>query len=144
MLRPRFVRCLSTVAEKTSQRAKILSWLDVKDDTGFRGHFVSGEKSHDLEALVENFTAPALARALRDREKLLATCARLLKKEENYAEVKNLLAPFVGLGDVVTGESSNDDLALPAGGLFHASVLNRIRTRLNRMPREITKRARHR
>ena len=49
------------------ERALILSWLDVKDDTGFRGHFVSGEKAHDLDALVQNFTAPALARALRDR-----------------------------------------------------------------------------
>ena len=70
-------RPLSTVARanksdgeeerQARERALILSWLDVKDDTGFRGHFVSGEKAHDLDALVQNFTAPALARALRDR-----------------------------------------------------------------------------
>jgi hypothetical protein len=39
---------------------------------------LSGRKENDVGFLVNNFTAPALAAALRDREETLFVCAKLL------------------------------------------------------------------
>mmetsp|Transcript_18865 Transcript_18865/g.24005 ORF Transcript_18865/g.24005 Transcript_18865/m.24005 type:complete len:411 (-) Transcript_18865:1475-2707(-) len=121
------------------------TWINVKEDTGFRGHFVSGQKGDDLDALVNHFTAPALARALRDREETLAHCANLANKDK-MDELKSYLEPF---GRIKPDKRHRPKpLRLPnlsePGGLFQESVLERLKIRLNRLPREITKRARHR
>eukprot|EP00510_Aplanochytrium_minuta_P002281 CAMPEP_0184012690 /NCGR_PEP_ID=MMETSP0954-20121128/4579_1 /TAXON_ID=627963 /ORGANISM="Aplanochytrium sp, Strain PBS07" /LENGTH=342 /DNA_ID=CAMNT_0026292759 /DNA_START=404 /DNA_END=1432 /DNA_ORIENTATION=+ len=119
------------------------TWIDVKDESGFRGHFVSGQKGDDLDALVNHFTAPALARALRDREETLAHCAQLVATG-SMQELKSVLEPFGGIKP--DRKQRIRKLIMPdlnePGGLFQESVLERLKVRLNRLPREITKRAR--
>lgn len=43
-------------------------------------HRENQDKADDIRTLVESFTAPALAAALRDRETALHACAHLLEK----------------------------------------------------------------
>jgi len=159
-------------SKDTESLGMLLNWLDRKDDSGFRGYFVSGQKSNDLDALVHHYTAPALARALRDREELLAECATLACSEcPDMKRLRELLGPFSDLPSTrhfgesqkleldelenePEGTSSLEFLASLGeglahqgyleGGLFHHTVLERLRTRLNRLPREISSRARKR
>ncbi|GBG35071.1 Nucleoside diphosphate-linked moiety X motif 8 [Hondaea fermentalgiana] len=156
---------------------RLIAWLDKKEDSGFRGSFVSGRKSDDLDALVNHYTAPALARALRDREEVLAECASVVCSGTGQLEpealklARDLLSPYAVLqapsaGRPMYRETSMDqwDVEDPTpeeisalrdarkyvlpdfreGGLFHPDVLNRLRKRLNRLPREISSRARKR
>ena len=48
----------------------------------------------DIAVLVNNFTAPALARALREREEILHIVAALCD-ESNTEEARHVLAPFL-------------------------------------------------
>lgn len=50
-------------------------------------------ETDDINALVQNFTSPALARALREKEMILQTAARLLQSQ-SYDELKYLLDPY--------------------------------------------------
>ena len=54
----------------------------------------SESEDHDLEMLINNFTAPALARALREREATLHTAAYLLEGKD-YHELTRVLRPFM-------------------------------------------------
>ena len=61
----------------------------------WRGRGVISEcKSRDLQLLVNNYTAPALASALRDREDNLHVCAQLLEARRSHAAraARHLLA----------------------------------------------------
>jgi len=61
---------------------------------GLKGYGVVFEdKEKDLSHLVQNFTAPALASALRDREETLHICAVLID-EGRTEELKKILRPF--------------------------------------------------
>jgi len=132
----------------------LMGWLDRKDDSGYRGHFVSGRKHDDLQALINNYSAPALARALRDREETLAECAYILcrKDEVNQSsidKVQDILAPFLSLYHEKNPahEEVAQKFRLPEwqeDGLFSPKILKRLETRLHRLPREISKRARKR
>lgn len=51
-------------------------------------------ESDDVDVLVNNFTSPALARALREREMTLHNAAHLLDID-NLAELKKVLRPFL-------------------------------------------------
>jgi len=162
---------------------RLASWLDYREDSGFRGDFVSGRRRQDLEALVNNYTAPALARALRDREEILAECATLVcpdgkappspLNEEELSSLHELLLPYAVLpqpvkafneasaappgsnekGPANVGKRAsakivdNESLLLSdyrTGGLFHPDVIQRLRKRLNRLPREISRRSHRR
>lgn len=158
---------------------RLVAWLDKTDDSGFRGSFVSGRKADDLDALVNHYTAPALARALRDREEVLAECASIVCASndqispEALQAARDLLSPYANMslarshyreanmdrwdpdnperefsmGEELAVPNDAHDYVLPdfrEGGLFHPEVLNRLRKRLNRLPREISSRARKR
>ena len=62
------------------------------DTEGF-GVFNLSEKD-DVDVLVQNYTAPALAKALRHRESLLHIAAQLVK-DRDFDAVSSLLQPFL-------------------------------------------------
>lgn len=127
----------------------IMSWKDNTLDAGYRGYFLSGNRDEDIHALVENFTTPAIARALRDREKTLiksADCLEQLLKKDNLSmtdlqPLRDILKPY---RPAVVEKIKDDVLILPdrdKGGVFSAEILDLLRIRLSRLPREITTRA---
>jgi len=188
--RARAARRLPERAEDVKrQQSLLLAWLDKRDDSGFRGRFMSGSREHDLEGLVNHYTSPALARALRQREETLATIAAALCTPEydpdkkssssklgepspaflrDFREARELLMPYAELpapqphfskgsaswDDALEGAAKSpptseqqESYVLPdyrEGGLFHPAVLKRLRKRLNRLPREVSSRARKR
>lgn len=142
-------RCFSTsiLSDKPQQEAQILqklllTWTNQREDRSLHVHdsFVTKQKNHDLDTLITNFTAPALARALRDRELTLARLSDLAKRN-NISKIKDILQPFSQEGF----KTPSSNLILPdltqKNGLFQQSVLNRMKYRLGRIPREITSRA---
>ncbi|OQR89945.1 hypothetical protein THRCLA_22611 [Thraustotheca clavata] len=87
----------------------------------------------DTTYLVSHYTAPALAAGFSDREQTLRRCAKLLE-EGNIEELAELLKPF--RGDALVKDKP------PTTELHEAFTprhLDRIRKRLNRLPRQIAK-----
>lgn len=98
-------------------------------------------ESDDVETLINNFTAPALARALREREATLHTAAHLAQTK-NYAELTRVLQPFLKTS-VEQRRIGKTDWDTSRG--FTRRELAKIQRQLHRMPREVfqaaTKRA---
>ena len=111
-----------------------------KDPTLGLGVFTQSE-SDDLDILINNFTAPALARALREREATLHTAA-YLSQTESYEELKRILQPFLRTS-VEERRIEKTDWDISRG--FTKRELTKIQRQLHRMPREVfqaaTKRA---
>lgn len=125
----------------------LLNWTNRKEDRSLHVHdsFVTNQKNIDLDTLVTNFTAPALARGLRDRELTLSKLSKLaFSDKDNLKEIRDILKPFTFQEQPQSSESTTA-LQLPDlskdHGLFQRKVLNRMKYRLGRIPREITSRA---
>jgi nudix motif 8 len=119
--------------------SRLALWRDEVGESGYRGHFLSNSKESDLHTLVEHFTAPALARALRDRETALSQCSAAFARAD-MKELEELLHPFRKVGPKAPAVMPELPLAA-AGGLFAPEILAELSVRLARLPREVTKRA---
>ena len=101
----------------------------------------SESEENDLEMLINNFTAPALARALREREATLHTAAHLLEAKD-HDELTRVLRPFMRKS-VEQRRVVKTDWDVSRG--FTKRELAKMQRQLHRMPREVfqaaTKRA---
>ena len=91
------------------------------------------DPSEDMRLLMENYTVPSLASALRDREDILQQCAELCKSK-HYDQVAQLLRPFQH--EYVLNrrtESSKWDVHKE----LNSARLELIRRALMRMPRRV-------
>mmetsp|Transcript_11495 Transcript_11495/g.18763 ORF Transcript_11495/g.18763 Transcript_11495/m.18763 type:complete len:335 (+) Transcript_11495:33-1037(+) len=100
--------------------------------TGF-GVF-SEKKEDDIQTLVENYTAPALAKALRDREDILHISAQLAANGK-YDELHQVLRPFLKFNvDKRRNKQRHDfDPKMP----FNYDTLAVVQRYLHRMPRQV-------
>ncbi|ETN00461.1 hypothetical protein PPTG_18137 [Phytophthora nicotianae INRA-310] len=104
----------------------------VKDTSSFSREF---EKPRmDASFLVNNYTAPALAAAYQDREYTLWLCAELLS-EGKLDELEAVLKPYHDFAQ----HDINAQRRTPLANAFSKRHLERIRKRLSRLPRQITK-----
>lgn len=87
----------------------------------------------DMRILMENYTVPSLASALRDREELLQTCAELCKNGK-FNQVEVLLQPFQH--EFVKRRRHNAN-KLMLEQAFTTSSLEILRKALARMPRRV-------
>ncbi|ETV95626.1 hypothetical protein H310_11054 [Aphanomyces invadans] len=87
----------------------------------------------DTSYLVSHYTAPALAAAFSDREQTLRRCAQLLA-EGDLDQLSQLLTPFRGQAVV-----RDKPPTTPLDDAFSTRHLDRIKKRLNRLPRQIAK-----
>lgn len=92
------------------------------------------DPKEDMRLLIENYTVPALASALRDREDVLQLCATLLA-DQNMDDLSTILRPFEQKY-VEERRSMENTLDLRKG--FDASTLEVLRKGLNRMPRRVS------
>jgi nudix motif 8 len=90
-------------------------------------------ESEDIKVLVNNFTAPALALALRDRESVLQNAA-MLAHTGNIKDLNALLYPFLKQ-NVARRRIRKHDLDLSNGFTRKAIVI--IQRYLHRMPRQV-------
>uniref|UniRef100_A0AAV1UGN6 Nudix hydrolase domain-containing protein n=1 Tax=Peronospora matthiolae TaxID=2874970 RepID=A0AAV1UGN6_9STRA len=88
----------------------------------------------DASFLVNNYTAPALAAAYQDREYTLWLCAELLS-EGKFDQLETVLKPY---HDFAQREPTTQRQT-PLAKAFGPRHLERIRKRLSRLPRQITK-----
>ncbi|POM62078.1 NUDIX hydrolase-like domain containing hypothetical protein [Phytophthora palmivora] len=88
----------------------------------------------DASFLVNNYTAPALAAAYQDREYTLWLCAELLS-EGKLDELEAVLKPYHDFAQ----HDMNAQRQTPLANAFGQRHLERIRKRLSRLPRQITK-----
>lgn len=92
------------------------------------------DPAEDMRLLMENFTVPSLASALRDREDVLQHCAQLAEQKD-WKTLQALLRPYHH--DVVLQRrTKSNKLNLTKGLTFHA--LEQFRKSLLRMPRRVT------
>lgn len=90
----------------------------------------------DMRALLENYTAAALASALRDREDALQHCAALLAQNK-LDELSQILRPYEQQFVIQRRHSKEKVLDFTTGG-FDAHDIELIRKGLNRMPRTVS------
>lgn len=90
-------------------------------------------ETEDIQVLVNNFTAPALASALRDRESTLQHAA-ILANSGNFKELSTLLLPFLK-ENVSKRRVKYHELDLSNG--FTRKELVIIQRYLHRMPRQV-------
>jgi nudix motif 8 len=117
------------------------SWKDAGKDAGqtessahMRSYGVFKEsEEEDIEMLQNNYTVPALARALREREVALQRAATLMEQGDTKA-LKLLLNPFTS-ANVLRRRYRDHKLDLSTG--FHRSSLVLLQRYLHRMPREV-------
>mgnify|MGYP002007874078 CR=1 FL=1 len=95
-----------------------------------------GTRREIVEAMGENFTAPALASALRDREELLLRCAALASDPTRSEELRTLLKPFMKRQRLSTvGVKPDPKQVLPSK--LDKEQLLLFKKRLSRLPREV-------
>ena len=89
----------------------------------------------DIKVMVNNFTAPALARALRERESTLQA-ASILAENGNYTELNELLLPFKKSSvDSRRRQNGKREMDLSTG--FNRRELVIIQRYLQKLPREV-------
>ncbi|TMW67166.1 hypothetical protein Poli38472_012282 [Pythium oligandrum] len=93
----------------------------------------------DATFLVNNYTAPALAAAYQDREYTLRLCAELLNAGK-IQELREVLKPYQQFSLETTELHRQTALS----DAFSQRHLERMRKRLSRLPRQITKAYTHR
>lgn len=99
-----------------------------------RGYGVFRENEvDDIAVLTNNFTSPAIARALREREEILHTCAALFE-EGNLAELQQMLIPFLKI-NVDRKRNTRRTLDLRKG--FSRKDLVILQRYLHRLPRQV-------
>ena len=105
---------------------------DTADQRSTFGVFKESE-TDDVDVLVNNYTAPALARALRERETTLHNAAHLLETG-NITELSKILRPFLKTSiDKRRKESFEWDIS---DGLTRRELIL-VQRQLHRMPREV-------
>jgi 8-oxo-dGTP pyrophosphatase MutT (NUDIX family) len=92
------------------------------------------DPKEDMRLLIENYTVPALASALRDREDVLQLCATLLA-DQKIDELSIILKPFEQQY-VEMRRAKRNKLDLSNG--FDSNSLEVLRKGLNRMPRRVS------
>lgn len=92
------------------------------------------DPKEDIRLLIENYTVPSLASALRDREDVLQHCATLLA-EQKIDELTEVLRPFERQY-VEARRRKMIHMDLTNG--FDSSSLEMLRKGLNRMPRRVS------
>lgn len=90
----------------------------------------------DMRLLLENYTASALASALRDREDTLQHCATLLAHNQ-LDELSKILRPYEQRYIVQRRHSNGKMLDFTHGG-FDTHSIELLRKGLNRMPRRVS------
>lgn len=95
-----------------------------------------GTRREIIEAMVENFTAPALASALRDREELLLRCAALASDPARAEDLQLLLEPFMKRQRLSTVGVKPDPMQMLPSKLDKEQLLL-FKKRLSRIPREV-------
>ncbi|KAI9914802.1 hypothetical protein PsorP6_007257 [Peronosclerospora sorghi] len=88
----------------------------------------------DTTFLVNNYTAPALAAAYQDREYTLWLCGELLS-EGKLDQLERVLKPYHDFAQ----HEMNAQRQTPLKRAFSQRHLERIRKRLSRLPRQLTK-----
>ena len=88
----------------------------------------------DMRLLVENYTAPSLASAIRDREEILQLCAELAS-EQNWEALEQALQPYQHKYVLERRRSLRDKLSLDQG--LNVAGLEVLRKALVRMPRRV-------
>ena len=115
---------------------------NARRDMKYVMRIASGDKARDLRHLVDNFTAPALATALRDRDETLRACARLAAMG-HHDKLHATLQPYMDLEPLHAGTNMSNDRGLDTGdGVFEMfSYMHRreLRRKLRRMPRQVDK-----
>ena len=105
---------------------------DTADQRSTFGVFKESE-TDDVDVLVNNYTAPALARALRERETTLHNAAHLVETG-NMTELSKILRPFLKTSiDKRRKESFEWDIS---DGLTRRELIL-VQRQLHRMPREV-------
>lgn len=93
----------------------------------------SENEADDITILVDNYTAPALAKSLRDREETLHTCAELISNND-YETLREILTPFLRRNIIRRRRKRHDlDLYKP----FESTILSFLQRHLQRMPRQV-------
>lgn len=92
------------------------------------------DKDADIAQLVDNFTAPSLAKALRDREETLQLCA-LAAQREDITELQRLLYPFLKDNIEKRRKKLRQKIDLRSG--FNKTAMSLIQRLLHRQPREV-------
>eukprot|EP00804_Cyclotella_cryptica_P031029 CCRYP_013593-RA/>CCRYP_013593-RA protein AED:0.02 eAED:0.02 QI:683/1/1/1/0.5/0.33/3/314/242 len=90
----------------------------------------------DMRLLLENYTAAALASALRDREDTLQLCADLLSNNR-IDELSKILRPYEPKFIHQRRHSRGKVLDFSKGG-FSQEIIELLRKGLNRMPRRVS------
>lgn len=90
------------------------------------------DPGEDMRLMIESYTVPSLASALRDREDLLQLCAELAKQEK-WETMKEILQPYQH--EWVLQRRTNQELDLRRG--FQIASLEVLRKALMRMPRRV-------
>uniref|UniRef100_A0A7S2EIB7 Nudix hydrolase domain-containing protein n=1 Tax=Trieres chinensis TaxID=1514140 RepID=A0A7S2EIB7_TRICV len=88
-----------------------------------------------MRLMIENYTVPALASALRDREDILQLCAALLS-QDRLDELRDVLLPFERRF-VEMRRKRETRLDLRASGFGNLASLEMLRKGLGRMPRRV-------
>lgn len=94
----------------------------------------SDNANDDIQELVENFTAPALAKALRDREDILHICAQLIENDD-FDLLRQTLRPFLK-ASVDKRRNKKVQIFNVSGG-YTKEILSIIQRLLHRMPRQV-------
>ncbi|CAN0194008.1 unnamed protein product, partial [Laminaria digitata] len=106
------------------------------DDPRFQGFgVVKEDKAEDIRTLVDSFTAPALAAALRDRETALHECAHRLQKGD-WSGVERALLPFTEK-QIAISRRALRRLDLDPEGFTKTHMYTLIKV-LQRLPRHVT------
>ena len=88
----------------------------------------------DIARLVNNYTSPALAKALREREDTLQVCAQLIQNKD-YDELARVLHPFLP-HSVEKRRRTLKSINLKSG--FTRTSLAILQRCLHRLPRQVT------
>lgn len=108
--------------------------LTLPKNTGFSSSGVfRASEDEDIKVLINNYTSPALARALRERESTLQMAA-YLASSGNYSELVPLLSPFLQT-NVARRRKKRHSFDFASG--FTRRELVVIQRYLHRMPRQV-------
>jgi hypothetical protein len=94
-------------------------------------------EADDINVMVQNFTSPALARAIREKEITLQNAARLCH-QGNFDDLKSLLVPYLP-SSVERKRTRKHDINITEGsnGLSRKDIVI-LQRYLHRMPRHVS------
>lgn len=128
--------CLFRLLKRNSSKAyfykRCLYFAAHSDDiiqTPLSDLWTETNREQEIYNLTNNYTAPALASALRDREIILQQCARLCE-DGRIDELKKVLNPYL-----LKRSKGQNEKIIPS--VIDENYLESIRKLLNRMPRQV-------